>query len=237
MLHHEKLLSGDVSFKWQRDSTAFTAVREEFLVHPVGAVKNYCSLNDDFINIFNNDIMKEIFIETNRYAHRVINKTKAVGEDNKNNNEESNDDSDERAKAGRSKARRRGPKRRHKGKKQMSYSPATSGTAPNPKIMSKALTGRTIQIVLNLLEGLEHKGHCVTVGNFYNGPALARYFKCRGFDYLGTVRLTRKNIPEDVKRMKKNCEKGMITARHSGNGDVGGNGGVGVERCENRIDD
>ncbi|GBP31318.1 hypothetical protein EVAR_31444_1 [Eumeta japonica] len=35
---HEKLLSGDVSFKWQRDFTAFTAVREEFLVHPVGAV-------------------------------------------------------------------------------------------------------------------------------------------------------------------------------------------------------
>ncbi|GBP58152.1 hypothetical protein EVAR_86314_1 [Eumeta japonica] len=32
---HEKLLSGDVNFKWQRDFTAFTAVREEFLVHPL----------------------------------------------------------------------------------------------------------------------------------------------------------------------------------------------------------
>ncbi|GBP96917.1 hypothetical protein EVAR_90675_1 [Eumeta japonica] len=28
---HEKLLSGDVNFKWQRDFTAFTAVREDFL--------------------------------------------------------------------------------------------------------------------------------------------------------------------------------------------------------------
>ncbi|GBP14782.1 PiggyBac transposable element-derived protein 4 [Eumeta japonica] len=30
------------------------------------------------------------------------------------------------------------------------------------------------------------------------------------------ARLTRKNIPEDVKEMKKNCEKGTIIARHSG---------------------
>ncbi|GBP53629.1 PiggyBac transposable element-derived protein 4 [Eumeta japonica] len=98
----------------------------------------------------------------------------------------------------------------------MSNPPATSGTAPNPNIMAKALTGKTTQIVLNLLEGLEHKGHCVTMDNFYNSPALARYLKCRGFDCLGTVRLTRKNIPEDVKEMKKNCEKGTIIARHSG---------------------
>ncbi|GBP81453.1 PiggyBac transposable element-derived protein 4 [Eumeta japonica] len=60
------------------------------------------------------------------------------------------------------------------------------------------------KIVLNLLEGLEHKGHCVTMDNYYNSPALARYLKCRGFDCLGTERLTRKNIPEDVKEMKKN---------------------------------
>ncbi|GBP82252.1 hypothetical protein EVAR_54997_1 [Eumeta japonica] len=43
--------------------------------------------------------------------------------------------------------------------------------------------------------------------NYYNSPALARYLKCRGFDCLGTERLTRKNIPEDVKEMKKNCER------------------------------
>ncbi|GBP58153.1 PiggyBac transposable element-derived protein 4 [Eumeta japonica] len=90
----------------------------------------------------------------------------------------------------------------------MSNPPATSGTALNPNIMAKALTGKTTKIVLNLL-GLEHKGHCVTMDNFYNSPALARYLKCRSFDCLGTERLTRKNIPEDVKDMKKNCKKGL----------------------------
>ncbi|GBP13125.1 hypothetical protein EVAR_93091_1 [Eumeta japonica] len=75
---HEKLLSGDVNFKWQRDFTAFTAVREEFFVHPVGAVKDYDSPYDAFIDIFDVDIMKEIVIETNRYAHQVIDKAKAV---------------------------------------------------------------------------------------------------------------------------------------------------------------
>ncbi|GBP23984.1 hypothetical protein EVAR_17624_1 [Eumeta japonica] len=68
---HEKLLSGDVNFKWQRDFTAFTAVRESF-VHPVGAVKDYDSPYDAFIDIFDVDIMKEIVIETNRYAHQIM---------------------------------------------------------------------------------------------------------------------------------------------------------------------
>ncbi|GBP18400.1 PiggyBac transposable element-derived protein 4 [Eumeta japonica] len=29
-------------------------------------------------------------------------------------------------------------------------------------------------------------------------------------------RLTRKNIPEDIKKMKKKCKRGKIIARHSG---------------------
>ncbi|GBP25983.1 hypothetical protein EVAR_84542_1 [Eumeta japonica] len=82
--------------------TTFTAVREEFLVHPVGTVKDYDSLCDAFIDIFDDDIMK------------------------------------------------------------------------------------------------------------------ARYLKCRGFDCLGTECLTRNNILEDVKKIKKNWEKGKIIARHSG---------------------
>ncbi|GBP97680.1 PiggyBac transposable element-derived protein 4 [Eumeta japonica] len=94
----------------------------------------------------------------------------------------------------------------------------------------QALTGKTTKIVLNLLEGLEHKGHCVTMDNYYNSPALARYLKCRGFDCLGTERLTRKNIPEDVKEMKKNCEKGTIIACHSGDVMV-------LAGCKNLIDD
>ncbi|GBP64947.1 hypothetical protein EVAR_41362_1 [Eumeta japonica] len=42
-----------------------------------------------------------------------------------------------------------------------------------------------------------------TMRSYHLSPALARYLKCRGFDCLGTERLTRKNIPEDVKEMKK----------------------------------
>ncbi|GBP70854.1 PiggyBac transposable element-derived protein 4 [Eumeta japonica] len=395
---HEKLLSGDVNFKWQQDFTAFTAVREEFLVHPVGAVKDYDSPYDAFVDIFDEGIMKEIVVETNRYAHRVIDEAKTAGihttssrmyrwkdttvdelyrlfavfiymgicqfnsleeywrkgtdvelvyfrnlmsydryilltkclhfsdndkqplpnaksklpladskrlpadnqeesvgsfshrlyklqpvishlnrkfqelyvldrwisvdesltlfkgglsfaqfikakaarwgiksfelcesrtgylhkfiiytgEEKENINEEIDDDCDERAESGRGRARSRGHKRRHKSKTQVSNPPATSGFALNPNSMGKAVVGKTTQIVLNLLEGLEHKGHCVIMDNFYNSPALARYLKCRGFDCLGPVRRTRKNMPDDVKEMKKNCDKGTIIARHSG---------------------
>ncbi|GBP92682.1 PiggyBac transposable element-derived protein 4 [Eumeta japonica] len=99
--------------------------------------------------------------------------------------------------------------------KKLIHPPVISGTAPNPNNMAKLLTGKTTNS-FNFLEDLEHKGHCVTMDNFYNSPALARYLKCPGFYCMGTVRLTRKNIPEDVKKMKKNCEKGTIIARHSG---------------------
>ncbi|GBP83598.1 hypothetical protein EVAR_49089_1 [Eumeta japonica] len=94
----------------------------------------------------------------------------------RNNNEEKVDDCDEKAEAGRNRARSRGQKRRCESEKLMSNPPATSGTAPNPNITAKA----------------------------------------ERFDSLRTIRLTRKNKPEDVKKMKKNCEKGTIIARRSG---------------------
>ncbi|GBP74399.1 PiggyBac transposable element-derived protein 4 [Eumeta japonica] len=208
---HEKLLSGDVNFKWQRDFTAFTAVREEFFVHPVGAVKDYDSRSS------NNDKQPLPNAKSKQplaASNQPVTDCKQLPADNrkesvrkKNNNEENVDDCDERAEAGRGRVKSRGLKHRHKSKKLMSNPPAISDTVPNPNIMTKALTGKTTKIVLNLLEGLEHKGHCVAMDNFYNSPALARYLKCRGFDCLGTERLTRKNIPEDVKEMKKNCER------------------------------
>ncbi|GBP05208.1 hypothetical protein EVAR_76682_1 [Eumeta japonica] len=52
--------------------------KRRVFVHPVGAVKDYDSPYDAFIDIFDVDIMKEIVIETNRYAHQVIDKAKAV---------------------------------------------------------------------------------------------------------------------------------------------------------------
>ncbi|GBP34564.1 hypothetical protein EVAR_85284_1 [Eumeta japonica] len=118
---HEKLLSGDVNFKWQRDFTAFTAVREEFL--------------------------------STRWC-----------------------DNDKQ---------------------------------PLPNAKSKQPLAASNQPVTD---------------------SLARYLKCRGFDCLGTERLTRKNIPEDVKEMKKNCEKGTIIACHSGDVMV-------LAGCKNLIDD
>ncbi|GBP53837.1 PiggyBac transposable element-derived protein 4 [Eumeta japonica] len=120
------------------------------------------------------------------------------------------DDCDERAESGRDRVKNRRQKHEQSlNKKQTSDSKTTSnptvtsGTAPNPNNMAKALTEKTTQlnyIVLNLLEDLENKGYCVTMDNFYNSPALAQYLKCRGFDCLGTVRLTRKNIQKDVKK-------------------------------------
>ncbi|GBP18160.1 hypothetical protein EVAR_12943_1 [Eumeta japonica] len=117
---HEKLLSGDVNFKWQRDFTAFTAVREEF------CPPSWC-------------------------------------------------DNDKQP-------------------------------LPNAKASNRLLP------VTNQLLTRWHDT------------------KCRGFDCLGTERLTRKNIPEDVKEMKKNCEKGTIIACHSGDVMV-------LAGCKNLIDD
>ncbi|GBP69114.1 hypothetical protein EVAR_87394_1 [Eumeta japonica] len=131
---------------------------------------------------------------TNSKQLPAVNREESVRR--KKNNEKSVDDCDESAEVGRDRTRSRGQKRRCKSKKLISHPPATSGTAPNPNNMAKALTEKTTQIVLNLLEGLEHKGHCVTMDNFYNSPALARYLKCRGFNRLSTIRLTLKNIPE-----------------------------------------
>ncbi|GBP89096.1 PiggyBac transposable element-derived protein 4 [Eumeta japonica] len=87
---------------------------------------------------------------------------------------------------------------------------------PHVGTIAEALAGKTTQTVLKLLEGLEGKGYCVTMDKFYNSPALARYLKFRGFDCLGTVHLTRKNIPEDVKKVTRESEKGTVVARHSG---------------------
>ncbi|GBP94189.1 hypothetical protein EVAR_98790_1 [Eumeta japonica] len=106
---HEKLLSGDVNFKWQRDFTAFTAI----------------GLLTKCLHFSDND---------------------------------------------------KQPLPNAKSKQPLA--------ASNNQLLTK---------VLNIRDMCHD-------GQFYNSPALARYLKCRGFDCLGTERLTRKNIPEDVKR-------------------------------------
>ncbi|GBP16434.1 hypothetical protein EVAR_81134_1, partial [Eumeta japonica] len=60
------------------------------------------------------------------------------------------------------------------------------------------------------------------------GQNVGTILKCRGFDRLGTERPP-ENIPEDVKEMKKICEKGTIIALPPGD--------VMVGRMQNLIDD
>lgn len=78
------------------------------------------------------------------------------------------------------------------------------------------LGGKSSKVVLDLLKGLEARGHSVTMDNFYNCPSLARYLKSLGFDCLGTLRPSRKNVPVDVSKLPKNMPKGTIVARQCG---------------------
>ncbi|GBP92551.1 hypothetical protein EVAR_68451_1 [Eumeta japonica] len=140
------------------------------------------------------------------------NRKESVGE--KNNNEENDDNCDERVEAGSGRARSRGQKCRRKSKKQISNPPATSDTTPNSNIMAKAPTGKITQVVLNLLEDLEHKGHCVTVDNFYKSsvgtiPQMSR-FRLSGHN---TLRLTLGSAL--LLNIQGNCaSKGRLYARN-----------------------
>lgn len=83
-----------------------------------------------------------------------------------------------------------------------------------PKSVRKLLF--STKVVLDLLKGLENLGHCVTMDNFYNCPALARYLKSKGFDCLGTLRVNRRHVPTDITKIPKNVAKGTIVSRHCG---------------------
>ncbi|XP_063899181.1 piggyBac transposable element-derived protein 4 [Helicoverpa armigera] len=74
---------------------------------------------------------------------------------------------------------------------------------------------KSTKVVLELLQGLEHRGHCVVMDNYYNCPSLARYLKSLGFDCLGTLRVNRRHVPADFKVSDK-VKKGTIISRHSG---------------------
>ncbi|XP_045507967.1 piggyBac transposable element-derived protein 4-like isoform X1 [Colias croceus] len=82
--------------------------------------------------------------------------------------------------------------------------------------LSVDLAGKSTQVVLDLLKGLDRRGHCVTMDNYYNCPSLARYLKTLGFDCLGTLRPNREHVPEEIAKVPKNVAKGTIVSRHSG---------------------
>jgi len=52
------------------------------------------------------------------------------------------------------------------------------------------------------------------MNNFYNTPAMAQRLKTLKTDCVGTLRLSRKDVPQRVK--EKKLKKGEFVAQHSG---------------------
>lgn len=75
-------------------------------------------------------------------------------------------------------------------------------------------TNKTAAIVLSLVEPLLKKGRTLWMDNFYNSPALAQKLKSLKTDCVGTLRLSRKDVPQRVK--DKKLRKGELVAQHSG---------------------
>ena len=75
-------------------------------------------------------------------------------------------------------------------------------------------TNKTAAIVLSLVEPLLNKGRTLWMDSFYNSPALAQKLKSLKTDCVGTLRLSRKDIPQKVKDTK--LRKGELVAEHSG---------------------
>ena len=75
-------------------------------------------------------------------------------------------------------------------------------------------TNKTATIVLSLVEPLLKKGRTLWMDNFYNSPALAQRLKSLKTDCVGTLRLSRKDVPQRVK--EKKLKKGALVAQHSG---------------------
>jgi len=75
------------------------------------------------------------------------------------------------------------------------------------------VTHKTAAIVLSLVEPLLKKGRTLWMDNFYNSPAVAQRLKTLKTDCVGTLRLSRKDIPQKVKEKKLKKE---LVAQHSG---------------------
>ena len=68
--------------------------------------------------------------------------------------------------------------------------------------------------MLSLVEPLLKKGYTLWMDNFYNPPALAQSLKSLKTDCVGTLCLSRKDVPQRVKQKK--LKKGELVAQHSG---------------------
>lgn len=75
------------------------------------------------------------------------------------------------------------------------------------------------KIVLSLMEELLGKGYCLTVDNFYTSPELADILISQHTDVYGTVKLSRKEIPNELKKKelkKRKVKKGDIVGFQRG---------------------
>ena len=67
-------------------------------------------------------------------------------------------------------------------------------------------------VVMNLLQGLEDKGHCVVMENFFTSIPLFRDLASKGIYATGTIRPNWIGIPSHLKNMRtwKRCEQGHL---------------------------
>lgn len=76
--------------------------------------------------------------------------------------------------------------------------------------------GHATNVVLTLLRGLENKGYCVYVDNYYCSPELALELNKMNTDVVGTLRKNRVNVPKDLVANK--LQKGELSAKYEENG-------------------
>jgi hypothetical protein len=67
---------------------------------------------------------------------------------------------------------------------------------------------------VELVEPLLKKGRMLWMDNFYNSPALAQTLKSLKTECVGTLRLSRKDVPQRVK--DKKLKKTELVAQHLG---------------------
>ena len=70
------------------------------------------------------------------------------------------------------------------------------------------------RVVMTLMKPLLDKGYCVTVDNYYTSPQLADLLVQHQTDIYGTVKPTRKEMPEDLRKAK--LKKGEVSAYERG---------------------
>jgi len=71
---------------------------------------------------------------------------------------------------------------------------------------------KSTRIVLTLVDELLDKGYCVFVDNYYTSPMLFRQLHNQQTDAVGTVRLSRKHMPAEL---KKKIPRDCTVARYS----------------------